>query len=169
VLLELAYIGSKGTKLGRYRQFNTPAHVETGANLKIEFRSVTSSPRADRRRRGRAAAQASRRRGPPPSTAARRSGRARPSGALRSTRGWLTPWAARRSAACARVRSGVTAAVSILGSIRAPTALVSRRARFWIGCPTLAIDVDFLAPSSEGTVGILITLLSGGDGRRWCR
>jgi outer membrane receptor protein involved in Fe transport len=32
-LLELAYIGSKGTKLGRYRQFNTPAHVETGENL----------------------------------------------------------------------------------------------------------------------------------------
>ncbi len=33
VLLELAYIGSKGTELGRYRQFNTPAHVETGENL----------------------------------------------------------------------------------------------------------------------------------------
>src|SRR5450432_149116 len=33
VLLELAYIGSKGTDLGRYRQFNTPAHVETGENL----------------------------------------------------------------------------------------------------------------------------------------
>ncbi|HJZ97601.1 MAG TPA: TonB-dependent receptor, partial [Candidatus Solibacter sp.] len=33
VLLELAYIGSKGTKLGRYRRFNTPAHVETGENL----------------------------------------------------------------------------------------------------------------------------------------
>jgi hypothetical protein len=32
-LLELSYIGSKGTKLGRYRQFNTPAHVETGENL----------------------------------------------------------------------------------------------------------------------------------------
>jgi outer membrane receptor protein involved in Fe transport len=32
-LLELAYIGSKGTKLGRYRQFNTPAHIETGENL----------------------------------------------------------------------------------------------------------------------------------------
>jgi hypothetical protein len=32
-LLEIAYIGSKGTKLGRYRQFNTPAHVETGENL----------------------------------------------------------------------------------------------------------------------------------------
>ena len=32
-LLELAYIGSKGTSLGRYRQFNTPAHVETGENL----------------------------------------------------------------------------------------------------------------------------------------
>jgi outer membrane receptor protein involved in Fe transport len=33
VLLEMAYIGSKGTKLGRYRRFNTPAHVETGENL----------------------------------------------------------------------------------------------------------------------------------------
>ena len=33
VVLELAYVGSKGTKLGRYRQFNTPAHVETGENL----------------------------------------------------------------------------------------------------------------------------------------
>ena len=33
VLLEIAYLGSKGTKLGRYRQFNTPAHVETGENL----------------------------------------------------------------------------------------------------------------------------------------
>jgi TonB dependent receptor len=33
LLLELAYIGSKGTELGRYRQFNTPAHVETGENL----------------------------------------------------------------------------------------------------------------------------------------
>jgi outer membrane receptor protein involved in Fe transport len=33
VILELAYVGSKGTKLGRYRQFNTPAHVETGEDL----------------------------------------------------------------------------------------------------------------------------------------
>ena len=32
-LLEAAYIASKGTKLGRYRQFNTPAHVETGEDL----------------------------------------------------------------------------------------------------------------------------------------
>ncbi|MBZ5625222.1 MAG: TonB-dependent receptor [Acidobacteriia bacterium] len=32
-LLELAYVGSKGTHLGRYRQYNTPAHVETGENL----------------------------------------------------------------------------------------------------------------------------------------
>jgi outer membrane receptor protein involved in Fe transport len=32
-LLEVAYIGSKGTKLGRYRRFNTPAHVEIGQNL----------------------------------------------------------------------------------------------------------------------------------------
>jgi Carboxypeptidase regulatory-like domain/TonB dependent receptor len=33
VLLEIAYVGSKGTHLGRYRQFNTPAHVELGQNL----------------------------------------------------------------------------------------------------------------------------------------
>jgi hypothetical protein len=33
VLLEAAYIGSKGTDLGRYRRFNTPAHVETGEDL----------------------------------------------------------------------------------------------------------------------------------------
>ncbi|MBV8902144.1 MAG: TonB-dependent receptor [Acidobacteriia bacterium] len=33
VLLEFAYVGSKGTHLGRYRQFNTPAHVETGEDL----------------------------------------------------------------------------------------------------------------------------------------
>lgn len=33
VLLELAYAGSKGTRLGRFRQFNTPAHVELGQNL----------------------------------------------------------------------------------------------------------------------------------------
>jgi len=33
LLLEAAYIGSKGTDLGRYRRFNTPAHVETGENL----------------------------------------------------------------------------------------------------------------------------------------
>ncbi len=33
LLVEAAYLGSKGTKLGRYRQFNTPAHVETGENL----------------------------------------------------------------------------------------------------------------------------------------
>jgi hypothetical protein len=33
VLLEMAYIGSKGTELGRFRQFNTPTHVETGENL----------------------------------------------------------------------------------------------------------------------------------------
>jgi len=32
-LLEAIYLGSKGTELGRYRQFNTPAHVETGENL----------------------------------------------------------------------------------------------------------------------------------------
>ena len=33
IVAELAYIGSKGTKLGRFRTFNTPAHVETGENL----------------------------------------------------------------------------------------------------------------------------------------
>jgi len=33
LLLEIAYIGSKGTHLGRFRQFNTPAHLEVGQNL----------------------------------------------------------------------------------------------------------------------------------------
>ena len=33
VLLEIAYVGSKGVKLGRFRTFNTPLHVETGENL----------------------------------------------------------------------------------------------------------------------------------------
>jgi Carboxypeptidase regulatory-like domain/TonB dependent receptor len=33
VLLDVSYIGSKGTHLGRYRQFNTPAHVEIGQDL----------------------------------------------------------------------------------------------------------------------------------------
>jgi len=33
LLLEAAYIASKGTHLGRFRQFNTPAHVETGQDL----------------------------------------------------------------------------------------------------------------------------------------
>jgi hypothetical protein len=32
-LLDVSYIASKGTHLGRYRQFNTPAHVEIGQNL----------------------------------------------------------------------------------------------------------------------------------------
>ena len=32
-LLELAYIGTKGTKLGRFRQLNTPLQTEIGANL----------------------------------------------------------------------------------------------------------------------------------------
>jgi Carboxypeptidase regulatory-like domain/TonB dependent receptor len=32
-LLEIAYIGTKGTELGRFRRFNTPAHVEIGENL----------------------------------------------------------------------------------------------------------------------------------------
>jgi outer membrane receptor protein involved in Fe transport len=33
VLLDVSYIGSKGTHLGRFRTFNTPAHVETGEDL----------------------------------------------------------------------------------------------------------------------------------------
>jgi hypothetical protein len=33
VLLEIGYLGSKGTKLGKARIFNTPAHIETGENL----------------------------------------------------------------------------------------------------------------------------------------
>jgi hypothetical protein len=33
ILFEVAYIGSKGTHLGLFRRFNTPAHVETGENL----------------------------------------------------------------------------------------------------------------------------------------
>jgi hypothetical protein len=33
ILTELAYVGTKGTGLGRFRRFNTPAQVETGADL----------------------------------------------------------------------------------------------------------------------------------------
>ena len=33
ILFEIAYIDSKGTDLGLYRRFNTPAHVETGESL----------------------------------------------------------------------------------------------------------------------------------------
>src|SRR5439155_9382017 len=33
ILFEVAYIGTKGTALGRFRRFNTPAHVEIGQNL----------------------------------------------------------------------------------------------------------------------------------------
>jgi hypothetical protein len=33
ILFEVAYIGSKGTRLGRFRRFNTPAHTELGLNL----------------------------------------------------------------------------------------------------------------------------------------
>ncbi len=33
VVAEIAYVGSKGTHLGRFRQYNTPLHVETGENL----------------------------------------------------------------------------------------------------------------------------------------
>jgi hypothetical protein len=32
-LFEIAYVGTKGTDLGLFRRFNTPAHVETGENL----------------------------------------------------------------------------------------------------------------------------------------
>jgi hypothetical protein len=32
-VLEVVYVGSKGTKLGRFRQFNSPLHVVTGENL----------------------------------------------------------------------------------------------------------------------------------------
>jgi Carboxypeptidase regulatory-like domain/TonB dependent receptor len=32
-LFEIAYVGTKGTDLGRFRRFNTPAHVEIGQNL----------------------------------------------------------------------------------------------------------------------------------------
>jgi len=32
-MLEIAYIGTKGSHLGRVRRFNTPLHVETGENL----------------------------------------------------------------------------------------------------------------------------------------
>lgn len=32
-VLEVVYVGSKGTDLGRFRTFNTPQHVETGENL----------------------------------------------------------------------------------------------------------------------------------------
>jgi outer membrane receptor protein involved in Fe transport len=32
-IFEIAYIGTKGSKLGRFRQLNTPLHTETGANL----------------------------------------------------------------------------------------------------------------------------------------
>jgi Carboxypeptidase regulatory-like domain/TonB dependent receptor len=33
VVAEIGYIGTKGTKLGRFRQLNTPLHTETGENL----------------------------------------------------------------------------------------------------------------------------------------
>lgn len=33
MVVEAAYVGTKGTKLGRFRAFNTPQHAETGANL----------------------------------------------------------------------------------------------------------------------------------------
>ncbi len=33
VLVELAYVGTKGTDLSLFRRFNTPAHVETGQDL----------------------------------------------------------------------------------------------------------------------------------------
>ncbi len=33
IVTEIAYVGTKGTDLGRFRRFNTPAQVEIGANL----------------------------------------------------------------------------------------------------------------------------------------
>ena len=33
IVAEVAYIGTKGTHLGRFRRFNTPLHAATGANL----------------------------------------------------------------------------------------------------------------------------------------
>ena len=33
VVLDVSYIGSKGTHLGRFRRFNTALHTETGENL----------------------------------------------------------------------------------------------------------------------------------------
>jgi hypothetical protein len=33
MVFEVSYVGSKGTKLGRFRTFNTPAHIETGEDL----------------------------------------------------------------------------------------------------------------------------------------
>ncbi len=33
VVIDVGYLGTKGTKLGRFRRFNTPQHVETGENL----------------------------------------------------------------------------------------------------------------------------------------
>jgi hypothetical protein len=33
IMLEAAYVGTKGTALGRFRRFNTPLHVVTGENL----------------------------------------------------------------------------------------------------------------------------------------
>lgn len=33
IVVEASYVGSKGTHLGRFRDFNTPLHVETGENL----------------------------------------------------------------------------------------------------------------------------------------
>jgi hypothetical protein len=33
IVFEAAYVGTKGTNLGRFRRFNTPAHVETGQDL----------------------------------------------------------------------------------------------------------------------------------------
>jgi hypothetical protein len=33
IALDVSYVGSKGTRLGRFRRFNTPAHTELGLNL----------------------------------------------------------------------------------------------------------------------------------------
>lgn len=48
ILTELAYVSTKGTDLGRFRRFNTPAQVETGADLAPRpgpYQSLVSFPR----------------------------------------------------------------------------------------------------------------------------
>jgi hypothetical protein len=47
VLFELAYIGTKGTDLGRFRRFNEPQHVELGQDLPLrpgDLQSLRSFP-----------------------------------------------------------------------------------------------------------------------------
>ena len=49
-VLELVYIGTKGTRLGRFRRFNTPLHVVTGENLATAARRATVSQAISRAR-----------------------------------------------------------------------------------------------------------------------